>query len=46
MSKTLVIVGCGAAKRDELTEAQDLYTSTYFAKKRDLDDVDEWGSSE
>jgi len=36
MSKTLVIVGCGAAKRDELTEAQDLYTSTYFAKKRDL----------
>ncbi|MFD1601008.1 DUF6884 domain-containing protein [Halobellus rarus] len=34
-SKTLVLVGCGAAKRDEPTRAADLYTSTYFAKKRE-----------
>jgi hypothetical protein len=34
MTRTLVIVGCGAAKRDHEAEAQDLYTSTYFAKKR------------
>ncbi|WP_144900870.1 DUF6884 domain-containing protein [Halobellus captivus] len=34
-SKKLVIVGCGAAKRDEPTPASDLYTSTYFAKKRE-----------
>jgi hypothetical protein len=32
--RTLVIVGCGAAKRDTETEARDLYTSTYFKKKR------------
>ena len=31
MTRTLVIVGCGAAKSDEEAEARDLYTSTYFA---------------
>ena len=36
MSKTLVVVGCGAAKRDEPTVAKDLYTSTYFQKKREF----------
>ncbi|MFD1599330.1 DUF6884 domain-containing protein [Halobellus rarus] len=43
-SKTLVIVGCGAAKRDEPTRAADLYTSTYFAKKREYAETigDEW----
>jgi hypothetical protein len=34
MTRTLVIVGCGAAKRDTEAPAKDLYTSTYFAKKR------------
>jgi hypothetical protein len=32
--RTLVIVGCGAAKRDSEAPAKDLYTSTYFQKKR------------
>ena len=36
MSKTLVVVGCGAAKRDGPTVAKDLYTSTYFQKKREF----------
>lgn len=36
MSKTLVIVGCGAAKRDEVAPAKNLYTSTYFHKKREF----------
>jgi len=42
--KTLVIVGCGAAKRDEPAPAHDLYTSTYFAKKREYAEAvgDEW----
>ena len=37
MSETarLVIVGCGAAKQDDPAPAKDLYTSTYFAKKRE-----------
>ncbi len=30
----LVLVGCGAAKRDEAVEARNLYTSNYFALKR------------
>lgn len=34
MRKTLVIVGCGAAKADESTAAKDIYTSIYFQKKR------------
>jgi hypothetical protein len=33
---TFVLVGCGKAKADEPRPAKDLYTSTYFAKKRDL----------
>ncbi|QZX98742.1 DUF6884 domain-containing protein [Halobaculum rubrum] len=39
-----VLVGCGAAKRDERSEACDLYTSTYFAKKREYAETvgDEW----
>ena len=31
---TLVLVGCGAAKRDESAPAKDLYTSSYFDLKR------------
>ena len=31
----LVIVGCGAAKQDHRSKAKDLYTSTYFKKKRE-----------
>jgi hypothetical protein len=38
-SKTLLVVGCGAAKRDESVPARDLYTSTYFAKKREYAEV-------
>lgn len=34
MTKTLALVGCGSEKRDKRTEAKSLYTSTYFAKKR------------
>lgn len=30
---TIVLVGCGDAKREERAPAKDLYTSTYFAKK-------------
>lgn len=43
-SKTLVIVGCGAAKRDEAALARNLYTSTYFAKKREYAETigDDW----
>ncbi|MFC6785426.1 DUF6884 domain-containing protein [Halobaculum halobium] len=39
-----VLVGCGAAKRDERSAARDLYTSTYFAKKREYAETvgDEW----
>jgi hypothetical protein len=39
-----VLVGCGAAKRDERSAARDLYTSTYFAKKRAYAETvgDEW----
>jgi len=42
--KTLVIVGCGAAKQDSPAPARDLYTSTYFQKKREYAEVvgDEW----
>ena len=43
-TKTLVVVGCGAAKRDEITEAGKLYTSTYFSKKREFAQTrgDDW----
>jgi hypothetical protein len=53
-NRTLVIVGCGAAKRDRTLvpgklrvkryPAKDLYTSTYFAKKREYAEVvgDQW----
>lgn len=43
-SQTFVIVGCGASKADESVEARDLYTSTYFAKKREYAEVlgDDW----
>ena len=34
MTHTVVLVGCGAAKRDRYCAAKDLYTSTYFEKKR------------
>jgi hypothetical protein len=45
--RTLVIVGCGSAKRDNRgrrVPARDLYTSTYFEKKRDYAESvgDEW----
>lgn len=44
MRKTLVIVGCGAAKADSRCAAKDLYTATYFAKKRAYAEAvgDEW----
>lgn len=34
-TNAFVIVGCGSAKQDTPAEAQHLYTSTYFAKKRE-----------
>jgi len=34
MTRTAVLVGCGAKKRDGPAAAKDLYTSTYFQKKR------------
>lgn len=33
--RTVVLVGCGSAKRDEPAPARDLYTSTYFRLKRE-----------
>ena len=36
MRGTFVLVGCGAAKADELKVAGELYTSNYFALKRRL----------
>ncbi|AGM10800.1 hypothetical protein M192_gp079 [Halorubrum tailed phage 8] len=30
MSEKVAVVGCGAAKRDEASRAEDLYTSNYF----------------
>lgn len=37
------IVGCGASKRPQACEAQDLYTSTYFEKKRAFaEQCDRW----
>ena len=47
-TERFVIVGCGAAKRDESRRqsypAKDLYTSTYFKKKREYAEVrgDQW----
>lgn len=44
MTNTFVLVGCGKAKRDEPTEAQNLYTSPYFACKRKFaKHADGWG---
>jgi len=44
--QTLVVVGCGAAKRSRnfRYEARQLYTSTYFKKKREYADAvgDQW----
>ena len=34
MTKTLALVGCGSEKREQAVEAKSLYTSNYFAKKR------------
>jgi len=34
-SDVVAVVGCGSAKRDVACEARDLYTSTYFALKRE-----------
>jgi len=34
-SQTLAVIGCGDAKRDEAATARDLYTSNYFALKRE-----------
>lgn len=44
MSKTLVIVACGATKDDSRRPAKDLYTSGYFQKKRAYAELvaDEW----
>lgn len=44
MRKTLVIVGCGSAKADRRRAAKNLYTSTYFQKKRAYAETvgDEW----
>ena len=45
-TRRLVIVGCGAAKRDpgETYPAKELYTSTYFQKKREFAETcgDRW----
>jgi len=35
MSETLAVLGCGSAKRDESAPVRDLYTSNYFALKRE-----------
>jgi len=38
MNDTLAVIGCGNAKRDEAAKARDLYTSNYFALKREYAD--------
>ncbi|MCL9818365.1 DUF6884 domain-containing protein [Natronocalculus amylovorans] len=38
-SVQLVIVGCGSAKQSETVPAKELYTSTYFVKKRKYAEV-------
>lgn len=40
MTASLVLVGCGAAKRDEPAPAKDLYTSTYFGLKHRYAEAD------
>jgi cytoplasmic iron level regulating protein YaaA (DUF328/UPF0246 family) len=35
MTREFAIIGCGAAKADELQPAAEMYTSTYFRKKRE-----------
>lgn len=41
---TLVVVGCGSAKRDVQSKAKDLYTSAYFSVKRNYGETigDDW----
>ena len=34
-TQTVAVIGCGNAKRDEASKARDLYTSNYFALKRE-----------
>lgn len=38
MTRYYALVGCGASKREEPTEARHLYTSNYFQKKREFAD--------
>jgi len=38
MTETLAVIGCGNAKRDEPSKVRDLYTSNYFALKREYAD--------
>ena len=38
MSETYAVIGCGNAKRDHEARARELYTSTYFALKREYAD--------
>lgn len=43
MKETLALVGCGDNKRDKPVEARLLYTSPYFAKKRQwAEGCDDW----
>lgn len=36
MEQTVVLVGCGKTKKSRRCQAQRMYTSTYFAKKREF----------
>lgn len=42
--ETVVVVGCGSKKADSKRPARDLYTSTYFEKKREYAEIigDSW----
>ena len=39
MTRRYAIVGCGKAKKDESAPAKELYTSTFFEKKREFAEV-------
>jgi len=39
VTQRYAIVGCGKAKKDEPAPAKELYTSTYFEKKREFAEV-------
>ena len=42
-TNTVVLVGCGKAKKDTKAKARDLYTSSYFQSKREFaETADEW----